>query len=130
MLRGALYGSIGAALGLTWPGLVDLHSWLWMAVLLWPFVLLLGGPLLVLAAVPVQTIQRELKRVVGGRVYFPLAVCVGTPFGVLVCFVALALLGKSGTPWTDPGWTPTMPGALAAGAGLGFGCVRDILDQD
>jgi hypothetical protein len=124
MIRGAIYGSVGVVLAWTCNPSDGILIWLLKAVLCWPLVFLFIAPLLTFAAVPVLEIQRALKPYARGRTYDALALLVGCPFGILVVFVLLKLLGKAGTPWTDPEWASVTPASLAGGAGLGWGCLR------
>ena len=130
MIRGTLYASVAGALGWTWDPTQGLASWLLLAVLSWPLVFLLCAPMLILASVPVRELQRALQPRVRGPAYDALAVLLGCPFGLLICFAVLKFFGKTGTPWTDPRWESVMPAAVAAGAGLGWGCLRAGLEGD
>jgi len=130
MIRGTLYATIGVAFGVTWEAWTQPIQWPFVALLAWPWVVLVAGPLLLLAAVLVTTLQRVMKVRVRGRAYYPLALLTGLPFGLLVCFLVLAFFGKEGTPWTDSGWIPWLPGAAGGGVGLGYGCVQGVSDQE
>ena len=130
MIRGFLYATSGAALGLTWEAWKSPLHWLAGAILVWPWVTLIAGPLLLLSTLPVMLIHRALRSTLPSRGFLPAAVVVGMPFGLLTCTIVVASFGKPGTPWTDAAWIPWMPEALAAGAGLGLGCAQGVLGED
>jgi len=126
MIRGFLYATSGAALGLTWEAWRSPLRWLLGATLTWPWVTLVAGPLLLLCTIPVMMIHGALRTSLPPRGFLPVAVLAGLPFGLLTCYLVVAFFGKPGTPWTEPAWLPWMPEALAAGAGLGLGCAKGV----
>ena len=126
MFRGSLYATIGAAFGLTWSAWQSPVHWLIGALLAWPWILLVAGPLLFLSAIPVTIIHRTLRTRIPSWGFLPIAVLTAVPFGLVTCYLVVAFFGKSGSPWTVAAWIPWMPEAIAAGVGLGLGCAQGV----
>ena len=130
MIRGAFYGSVGAALAIALSTDVEFPLVLVFAVFVWMFVLFFAGLPLILAAAFVQPTQRMLKRVLPGRLFVPMAVLAAVPFGMLVCMTVMRLTGWTTDLWTDPRWISVLRVAFAGSIGLGLGCVHDVTGQD
>ena len=123
MARGALYGTLGGVAGLccTQLGFVVLLGAPWFVLLTWPWVFVIAGPLLAIAALPLGRTQQAVRPRLTPWLFKPVAILLGMPFGVAVCFLILKFFGKEGNPWTSLDWLPWMPAALGAGLGLGWG---------
>jgi len=126
MIRGTLYATVGIVIVTTRDAWHDPLTWAVLALMTWPWTLLTAGPLIVLSTLPLMMIQDSLRRRVTGRLRRFCAVLAGIPFGILVTYLVLAFFGKRGTPWTDAAWIPWMPESVAAGLGLGLGCVEGL----
>lgn len=127
MLRAAVLGSLGAAVGLflPWPGAGVLLDMPWLVFVVFSGVFLVAGPLMGLLSLPLGWTQTVVRRRMSPRWYAPAAILLGAPFGIALCFLILRFFGKQGNPWTDLDWLPWMPAALGAGLGLGWGRLRD-----
>jgi hypothetical protein len=130
MVRGALYGTIGLAVGISWEGLLLPHLWLLIVPLFWALSLIITFPVMLVPAIPLLHVQSLLRKRLRGRLFLIAALLAALPFMLLLLTTFWALWGGPLSSYSASDGLFCLRIIVSGSIGLGLGCVDEILKED